>query len=131
MLRFPFAWYGRWAPVPPEVQGAMELAYRERLGWPASRVDDAIAVGSMAMTLLRLERITRIASHEQPAEMAFRRRTQIIATIGIALSAASQVGRFPALCDWLDRLAESMRGRWSEARQVAAPYPAFREQPRE
>ncbi|HUR47955.1 MAG TPA: aminoglycoside phosphotransferase family protein [Acidimicrobiales bacterium] len=125
MLRFPFAWYGRWAPMPPSVQAAMEAAYREELGWAPAAVDEAIAVGSMAMTLLRLERLPRVAAEDQQPEHAFRRRTQIVDTMTVALGAARHVGRFPALCEFLDHLLVSMRERWPEANETAATYPAF------
>lgn len=125
MLRFPFAWYGRWARMPPAVQATMEAAYRDELGWDSSAVDEAIAVGSMAMTLLRLERLPRMDTDEQPPEKAFRRRTQIVDTMTVALAAARHVDRFPALCEFLDALLASMRMRWEEASKTAATYPAF------
>lgn len=125
MLRFPFAWYGRWALVPDDVQSGMERAYREALGWSDRRIDDAIAVGATAMALLRLERLPRIADAEQSPELAFRRRTQIVSTLDIAAHAATGTQRFAALRDWLVELAGAMRDLWPEARETAALYPAF------
>lgn len=126
MLRFPFAWYGRWALVPEDVQQAMERAYRDALGRPDPSVDDAIAVGAMAMAAVRLERLPRIADSTQPAETALRRRTQIVSTIQVAAQSARQARRFSALSDWLTDLAEAMRHLWPEAREDPAVYPAFR-----
>ena len=126
MLRFPFAWYGRWAPLAPSVQARVEKAYRTELGWPATQVDDAIAVGSMAMALLRLERLPRIADRTQAAAVALRRRSQMVATIDTAVEANEAVSRFPELVRWLRALSQEMRVRWSEARQTLPTYPALR-----
>lgn len=126
MLRFPFAWYGRWALVPDYVQEAMESAYRDALGRADHSVDDAIAVGAMAMAAVRLERLRRIADPAQPAETALRRRTQIVSTIEVAAQAAREANRFSALSDWLTDLAVAMRELWPEAREDPPVYPAFR-----
>lgn len=125
MLRFPFAWYGRWAQVPDDVRRGMERAYRDALGWPEPSVDDAIAVGAMAMAVLRLERIPRIADVHQTADLAFRRRTQIVSTIETAADAARAARRFDALSEWLVELAGAMRVLWPEARGEPRLYPAF------
>ena len=77
------------------------------------------------MSLLRLERLPRIAAENQPPDAAFRRRTQIVATIEVAITAARHDGRFPTLCAWLDALSAAMRRRWPQARQTAPVYPAF------
>ena len=125
MLRFPFAWYGKWAPVPPGVQQAIESAYRSELGWPDERVDDALTIGCLVMALLRLERLPLIGNDNQPPDMALRRRSQIAATLDTAVHAAS--GRFDALALWLSDIADEARRRWRDASEVLPTYPALRE----
>jgi aminoglycoside phosphotransferase (APT) family kinase protein len=126
MLRFPFAWYGKWALVPGDVQRAMERAYRDALGAPSVAVDRAIAVGCLAMTLLRLERLPRIATADQTPETALRRRVQMVSTIEVGVDAARNVDAFPELTRWLADVVDAMRDRWSEAREAPPLYPAFR-----
>ena len=125
MLRFPFAWYGKWAEMPDTVQQAMEDAYRDELGKPAHEVDHDIAAGCMGLVLLRLERIPRIADERQEPGLAMRRRSQIVSTIDTATAAAWAVDAFPALTSWLVDLADAMRERWPEARVKAPYYPVF------
>lgn len=127
MLRFPFAWYGRWALVPADVQSAMEQAYRSSLAVASDEIDQSMAVGCMAMLLLRLERLPRIADTTQVPEVAFRRRVQIASTIEVAIDACVQVGTFPALVGWLARLLDAIRDRWTEANQPSPIFPAFRQ----
>lgn len=125
MLRFPFAWYTRWAAVPASVQSAMEQAYRDALDQPPSYVDDAMAVGCLAMAALRLERLPRIADSTQPPDLARRRRVQIVDTVDVAVGAATHVGLYPDLVEWLCAMSDAVRARWPEARAEPPVYPAF------
>lgn len=127
MLRFPFAWYGQWAPMPGDVQTAMESAYRETLGWPREDIDACIAVGCMAIAVLRLERLPRIAATDQSADMSLRRKSQMVATIDVAVAAARDAERYPALATWLEDMADAMRVRWTEATESLPVYVAFRQ----
>lgn len=126
MLRFPFAWYGRWAAVPGEVQFSMERAYRSSVDLDSDDLDRSLAVGCMAMALVRLERMPRIADPRQTANDAFRRRLQIASTLDVTVAACSLVDEFPVLVNWLQQLLEAMRERWPEARERPPLFPAFR-----
>jgi len=125
MIRFPFAWYGKWAVVPDDVCGAMESAYRAALPYDDATVDAAIALGCAAMSLVRLQRLPRIADASQAPDMAFRRRVQIVSTVEVTLDALARAALFPTLGSWLSDLADAMRERWDEARRPAPLYPAF------
>lgn len=125
MLRFPFAWYRRWAVVPASVQSTMEMAYRDEFGRPEQHVDEALAIGCLAMTALRLERLPRIADTTQPAELARRRRVQIANTVDVGVAAVTHLGAFPALTEWLAAMSVAIRTRWAEARGEPPIYPAF------
>lgn len=132
MLRFPFAWYGRWALAPASVLEAMERAYRQQFDGdrqePATRGehDRVLAVGCLAMALLRLERLPRIGAANQPPDVALRRRVQIVATLDVAVEVATAAGVHTALAGWLADMADSIRRRWVEANEPPPMFPAFR-----
>lgn len=123
MLRFPFAWYGRWALLPSDVQQQMEQAYRQGSDRPDH--DRGIAVGCAAMALLRLQRLPVIADPTQPSESAVRRRVQIVSTVDVAAAAMEDAQVFPLLATWLRNMSDAICSRWEEARLPARLYPAF------
>ncbi|MDQ4048875.1 MAG: aminoglycoside phosphotransferase family protein [Actinomycetota bacterium] len=125
MLRFPFAWYGRWAPVPASVQAAMEAAYRSGVDRSREEIDQAIALGCVAMTLLRLNRLALIDDDGQEPSQARRRRVQIVSTLEVAIDAATRTAMFPELVSWFADLVEDMRRRWQEAALRPPVFPAF------
>lgn len=126
MLRFPFAWYGRWALVPADARSAMEQAYRNSVDAPADDLDRRLAVGCMSMALLRLERLPRIADPDQALDVAFRRRVQIASTIEVTIETCAAAEEYPSLIAWLALLLDAIRERWAEASQPPPVFPAFR-----
>jgi hypothetical protein len=124
-LRFPFAWYGRWALVPPAVQQAMEREYRSAIGRSPADVDVAMATGCAAMAVLRLQRLPVIDDPDQSFELARRRRVQILSTVSVASAAAAEAGLFPDLVTWFNQLSVAMRERWEECQLPPPVFPAF------
>lgn len=125
MLRFPFAWYRYWALVPGPVQAAMEAAYRTQINRPVEDIDHAIAVGCMAMALVRLSRLAPIDDEQQTSSQARRRRVQIASTVQVAIEAATHAAAYPELVAWLRELLGEMRCRWQEATLPPPLFPAF------
>ncbi len=125
MLRFPFAWYGRWATIPPSVQRSMEHAHRGASARSDAEIDAAIAIGCAAMAILRLQRLDRIADDEQPPAMKVRRRAQIVDTVDVAVAALTAVDALPDLARWLRSMGVAMQAAWVEASAPLWPYPAF------
>ncbi|MDQ4048347.1 MAG: hypothetical protein M3131_03060, partial [Actinomycetota bacterium] len=118
-------WYGRWAPIRASVQAAMEAAYRSGLDRSREEIDQAIAIGCVAMTLLRLNRLALIDDDGQEPSQARRRRVQIVSTLEVAIDAATQTAMFPELVSWFADLVEDMRRRWQEAALPTPVFPAF------
>jgi hypothetical protein len=130
-LRLPFPAYGHWGVLPVEVTAAMDEAYRAELavGWPGA-LDDAsyeaeIATGCAVWAIIRARRLPVIALPGQDAELALRRRTQIVQTLTSFAEIAARAGRYEALARWFVAVADEMRERWAEARQPPRTFPAF------
>lgn len=126
MLRFPFVWYGRWAEMPADARDAMEDAYRANASLSAADLRDAVAVGCMAMCILRLERLPRVADVSQTPGAARRRRSQMVWTIEATIEVTSPHPRFAALTNWLSDLRVGMREAWIDT-IGSIRYPAFRQ----
>ncbi len=125
MLRFPFAWYGRWAQLPTSVLMEIQAMYQQEVQLPPHVVTDAIAVGCVAMTILRLERLPVIADPEQSPEQRRRRLIQIVSTLDAAVHALNEADRLTGLSSWMENLNRALRDRWDEARLEPPLFPAF------
>jgi hypothetical protein len=130
-LRLSFPQYRHWAALPAGVLSAMDRAYRAELAEERPAVTDdpayeqMVAEGCLAWAVVRASRLRLIASAEQGAAEALRRRTQIVHTLAAAIGTAEPTGRYPALTAWLANVADAMKAGWDEARRVPRAFPAL------
>lgn len=130
-LRLSFPQYRHWAALPPRVLSAMDRAYRAELAKGRPAVSDApayeqmVAEGCLAWAVVRASRLRLIASDEQGAADAVRRRTQIVHTLATAIGTAEPTGRYPALTAWLANVVDAVKAGWVEARLYPREFPAL------
>lgn len=131
-LSYPFPHHSApWSVLPDPVVGAAELAYRTALAdggadQVLARYDRGLADGAAITLIGRLSRLPLVASTDQSAQDARRRRGQILHQIGVFARLAEPAGGLGAFTDWLQRLAGAMVARWPDAADPAPPlFPAF------
>lgn len=131
-LSYPFPHHAApWGVLPDTVVEAAELAYRTALAdGGADQVlagHDRVLADGAAITLIgRISRLPLVASADQSAQDAWRRRGQILHQIGVFARLAEPAGGLGAFTDWLHRLAGAMIARWPDTGDPPPPFfPAF------
>ena len=130
-FRLCFPQYGQWAAIPPDIVAAMDRAYRRELarGVPLAEneaaYNAAMATGCAAWAIVRLSRLSVIATEDQDPVEKLRRRTQIVHTVESGVTTARQANAYPALTAWLNAVTGEMRRRWPEVNAEPRRFPAF------
>jgi hypothetical protein len=132
-LHYPFPNHSaHWAVLPGEVVVEADLAYRRELALVLhsdvmAGYDEMVAIGAAAALAVRVQRLAKIAEHDQPPRDRWRRRAQLVQQIRVFEHLAAKSGCLSALADWFAHLAEAMEGRWADATSPPPRlFPAFR-----
>jgi hypothetical protein len=132
-LHFPFPNdSAHWAVLPAELVAEADRAYRAALAPALSAgasagYDEMLAIGAGAAIAVRVQRLAKLAQHDQPLHDRWRRRAQLHQQIEVFTRLAARTGSLPALAAWFSQLADAMADRWPDATAPPAPpFPAFR-----
>lgn len=130
-LHLPFPACPCWSRLPQKVAAEAIAAYRQTFAahYPPVLEDDVyypqLAATCMAWTIQRLTGLPKRDVFDEPHPVGFSRRGQLIVTIGAAVSVARYAESLPALANWLERLANALEERWSNAPMNRPFFPAF------